>query len=368
MDEIDGLVEKMKTLQNYLIEFIEKEDQVEENYENFENYFKEQKISKDQCDFKSFLYILLNISNNHYRTTNFFIKIEKIFLLFKDDVKANFSNFEIFYFFKSNKRILLFLIQEKILIIDELIASNIIEETKFNIRNYIQYFFFDIKKFFDNFLIQNFSIDSIESYNEKRKIGENDDEICYLIRKDLIDEFISYVKKNNYPLNSKINQSIFETNNFLLKNEPTLIEYAAFFGSTQIFKYLYLNGVELIQSIWIYAIHSDNPEMIHLFIEMNIIKPDDESYQKCLKESIKCHHNDIANYIINNLIDQDNYQLGENYNDNIVAYGFKYHNYSFFPNDFNHKFIFFYSCQYDYLKIVRILLQTKQINIKGALI
>ena len=345
MDEIDGLVEKMKTLQNYLIEFIEKEDQVEENYENFENYFKEQKISKDQCDFKSFLYILLNISNNHYRTTNFFIKIEKIFLLFKDDVKANFSNFEIFYFFKSNKRILLFLIQEKILIIDELIASNIIEETKFNIRNYIQYFFFDIKKFFDNFLIQNFSIDSIESYNEKRKIGENDDEICYLIRKDLIDEFISYVKKNNYPLNSKINQSIFETNNFILKKEPTLIEYASFFGSTQIFKYLYLNGVELTPSIWIYAMHCDNPEMIHLLIENNLI-PEGNSYYLCLKESIKCYNNDIANYLINNFLNDEinnkNLMPSNDYNDNLIAYSFRYHNYAFFPKDFNHKFIFFF--------------------------
>ena len=362
MDEIREFTDIMKSLQNHLLEFIERENNSEENYQNFDDIFNEQKISNDQCNFKSFIHILLQIANNHYRTPNFFSKIDKIILTLKDEIKQKFSNSQIFNFFKSNKRILLFLIKEKILVIDHSITNIILNDTKFNVRNYIQYFFIE------NEIIQNFSIENSEVFDEKREIGENDDTICTIIRNDLIDEFISFVKKNDYPLNSQINQSIFETNNFLLKNEPTLIEYAAFFGSTQIFKYLYLNGVELIQSIWIYAIHSDNPEMIHLLIEMNIIKPDDESYQKCLKESIKCHHNDIANYIINNLIDQDNYQLGENYNDNIVAYGFKYHNYSFFPNDFNHKFIFFYSCQYDYLKIVRILLQTKQINIKGALI
>ena len=71
----------------------------------------------------------------------------------------------------------------------------------------------------------------------KRKSGENDTYICQLIQKDDIDNFISYISQNDILLNSEITESIFETNRFLLKKKPSIIEYASFFGSIQIFKY-----------------------------------------------------------------------------------------------------------------------------------
>ena len=56
--------------------------------------------------------------------------------------------------------------------------------------------------------------------------------------------------------------SIFETNSFLLEREETsLIEYAAFFGSIQIVKYLDLNGVDLSDSLMLFAIHGKNVEL-----------------------------------------------------------------------------------------------------------
>ena len=57
--------------------------------------------------------------------------------------------------------------------------------------------------------------------------GENHSYICSLIREDLIVEFITYVNKVNYPLDSIIDKSFFETNDFLIGKQPTLIEYAA---------------------------------------------------------------------------------------------------------------------------------------------
>ena len=98
-----------------------------------------------------------------------------------------------------------------------------------------------------------------------------------MIREDSIEEFITYDNKNDYPLNSYIKESIFETNDFLIKHKKTtLIEYAAFFGSTQIFKYLYKNEVELTSSLWLYGIHSDNAEIIQL-LEENKVEPPNES-------------------------------------------------------------------------------------------
>ena len=51
------------------------------------------------------------------------------------------------------------------------------------------------------------------------------------------------------------------------KKKPTLIEYAAFNGSIQIFQYLKMNKVELNEELWSYAIHSGNAQIIHLLEE-----------------------------------------------------------------------------------------------------
>ena len=189
----------------------------------------------------------------------------------------------------------------------------------------------------------------------------------------LIEEFIIYVNKNDYPLNSYIKKSIFETNDFLIKhNETRLIEYTAFFGSTQIFKYLYKNGVELTSSLWLYGIHSDNAEMIHL-LEENEVEPPNQSYEECIKESIKCHHNDIFNYLQSNHLNEDikgidDIDFKQCYDENIYSYSYHYYNFSYFPHEINNKINFYYACQYDYFQIVEYFLKTVKININEKII
>ena len=126
-----------------------------------------------------------------------------------------------------------------------------------------------------------------------------------MIRQDSVEEFIKYVNQKNFLLTSKVNRSIFETNTFLIENEPTLIEYAFFFGSIQIFQYLKTNNVDLSTSLWLYAIHSKNAEMIY-FLETNSIQPPENTYETCIIEAIKCHHYDIAIYIKDNLLNDQN--------------------------------------------------------------
>ena len=82
-----------------------------------------------------------------------------------------------------------------------------------------------------------------------------------------------------------------------MENKPTFIEYASFFGSIQIFKYLILNNVDLISSVWYYAIHSQNAEIIQILIDNNVEFPN-KDVNLCIDEAIKCHHNEIANYLI----------------------------------------------------------------------
>ena len=122
-----------------------------------------------------------------------------------------------------------------------------------------------------------------------------------------------------------------------------------------------MNEVKLGPSLWIYAIHSNNGELFHLLEEFNVDLPDDW-FQMFLKEAIKCHHNDIANYILNNKIDNKNTSF--KFKRNILAYCYRYHNYEFFPTDFENEFIIAYLCKYNYYKLVEFFLEDKKIDLE----
>ena len=225
----------------------------------------------------------------------------------------------------------------------------------------VNYFQPEFKPFIDQ------KTDEIEipnNFDENRRIGENDLYICELIRSDSIDEFQKYLSQNNLPIETKIEPSVFETNSFLIKNQPSLIEYAAFYGSIQVFKFLLLNDASLNPMLWMYAIHSMNSDMIHL-LELYHIEPEDKSYQEILKESIKCHHNNIANYIRENYIHEE---IESKFGQNEYSYGFHYHNFDFFTEDFYYHFNFYYACFYDYLQIVEIILKEKAVDLNEQII
>lgn len=115
-----------------------------------------------------------------------------------------------------------------------------------------------------------------------RKRGEHGREICSIIRQDLLKEFI--VNKSDIHIADKIKTSIFETNEFLIKmNQPkkdgrdndkslTFIQYAAFFGSVQIFQFLHNEEIELDLLLCLFAIHGQNSEIIHI-LEDSGVKP-----------------------------------------------------------------------------------------------
>ena len=358
-------LQEMKNIQEKLHDYLEDN----ENNTTLEDIFEDNRFHEDQNELIPLLHFVSKIFNNHYRDENFCSKIEEILLFFKEDMKTKLSNSELFHIFKSNKKILLFLQQEGILTFDEQIVKKIIND-KYLKANYPEYFSPEIRpfineKWFTDDLKRNewFTNELPADFYEKRKTGENDGYICELIRKDSIDDFIIYVTRNVCSPNSIINPSIYETNNFLLKNEKiTLIEYAAFFGSIQIFNYLRLNKAELTPSLWLYAIHGKNAEIIHL-IEENQIKPKDESYNDCLIESIKCHHNDIANYILDQLLVKD-----KNTTNDVFLNCIKYCNIFFEQKNIINESLFFYLCRYDYYKLVKFFLNENYIDINAKII
>ncbi|KAK8835619.1 hypothetical protein M9Y10_042332 [Tritrichomonas musculus] len=351
-------IEKKKKNQESIVSFIDSDKGImhKDNiiFQNLIQQLNDEQIRRDQQEMLSFLYIISSISKHHHRNAFFFSKIEYLLREYKKEICHFFTSEKLFRIFGSNKRILLFLIEENFLKLDQSISDTMIK--KYEKFNYKEFFFSELKKFLANEETSRASETDEKTFKAKRRVGENDGYICKLIRNDMIDDFINYVNSTNFQLTSTIESSIFETNPMLNKRNPSLIEYSAFFGSIQIFKYLLLNKVELTESLFIYAIHGRNSEIIHL-LEENLNNISNRIYARSVIESIKCHHNDLADYFMNKQ------------NEDVVFYdGIKYYNYFYFPNELDSLIPFYYLCKHDYYKIVNFILQESDIEINFVVI
>ena len=388
---IEKCLDELRSIQAEFLEFIEDDENDEEKFRNLCLVLDNTKIRDNKHNLSLFLHHVASVCANHHRNQNFFCKIERVLRLLKDDLKKHYINSEILNIFKCNKRILLFMIEEKMIIIDDYVVKKIIE-TEFIAKNYPQYFAPEIKPFLSEkwfpkydpknyFLKKNTWIEDIEkelpeNFYELRKKGENDSYICELIREDSVEDFIAYVNRFCISSNANIDSSIYETNSFLIKMQSKsdskkgirLIEYAAFFGSIQIIKYLEMQGAELTSSLWLYVIHSQNAELIH-FLEDCHIEPrfkfyrrykkvEEKSYEGCFKESIKCNHNAFADYFLNNYL-----QNGDQISKRTFLQNLKYYNFGYIKKEHvNEESSLCKICKYDYYLFTYDLLKNKAIN------
>ena len=186
--EVDEYLNERKMLNIHLLDFIENYDYSQEDYTNLIIDINNQKITENKKELELFLHLLLLIANNHHRNSSFFSKIDQILKYLIPTITQTFSNTEIFNIFHKNKRILLFLIKNKVFKVDEQLMNSIKDQ------NFPEYFAESYK--------------SDEKHAEKKEIGENDSHICQLIRNDSIEEFIIYINETNYRLTNMIKPSI----------------------------------------------------------------------------------------------------------------------------------------------------------------
>lgn len=131
---------------------------------------------------------------------------------FKEGIKNQFSE-EVFNIFLFSRRILLYTIKESLITIDENKASQMC---------YAPIYFYPEISAYENVVdnqLRWFSHPMYESYSkvklpenfeELRKEGENESEICKLIRNDSLDEFIIFIGQNNIQHDSFINYLFYE--------------------------------------------------------------------------------------------------------------------------------------------------------------
>ena len=340
--EYQEYINQMKEIYQCLYLFIKEEnDEIDYvNYQHLISNIKKQNIQENKEELVIFLRLLLNIFNHHHRYQNFTKKMFQILDFLSEKIKQSFTEFEIFNLLMSNRMIILHLIENQIINIDKHLSNQIIQLSQGSQWSYKYFFYPDIKPFIseeEQLKIEK-SIKGLDSsqFDENRRKGENDSMISSFIRNDSVSEFIIYLTKTNLPLSSHIHDSIFESNSILNEKVPTLIEYAMFYGSIQIVKYLSFNQVELNPSLWIYGIHSDNPEIIH-FLEENNVEPPKGEYLECLLQSIECHHNEISEYINDQLL------TSEKAVDSTIEEVISSFNFSEKPSEIDNQYIYKYS-------------------------
>lgn len=125
-----------------------------------------------------------------------------------------------------------------------------------------------------------------------------------------------------------------------------------------------MKEVSLKPSVWIYAIHSNNPELIQILVDEKVELPTG-SYETCLAEAIMCHNNETAIYFEEIYFAEN---ITSKLSDKLLETVFRYYNYSFFPENFNDKSIFFYLCKYEYHKMVDFLIQSMKNDFESKMI
>ena len=355
---IQEQVRKMNEIQTLLLEYIDDDDDNQEKFQNLTKLFINLKIQETH-QFSIIIYFLAMVVNYHHRKIHFFDKIFRIILFFKDDLKKNFTNYEIFDFFKNNKRVLLFLSDEKIISFDEKIAQQLC--FKKSIKKIGLFLLPEIKPFIKKELIASTIIP--ENIEEYRKTEYCDNTILQLVQKDSINEFIKYINTNDFNINQDFVPSIFETNN-ILANKPRikLIEYSAFFGSIRIFKYLLACGSKLNPNLWIFATFGRNANIIHI-LEDNKIVPTDQIYKRCLDFSIRCHHNELVDYFLNNYVEI------EDKSSFLFKKGLKYYNFEFIQPELINSDTLYDLCKRDYFFLAKTILESdKSIDINSRIL
>lgn len=323
-------IQREKKFYENLISFIDSENDVSEEFIVFQKYLDESKFGKTQDELVSLLQILSKLSANRVNSEIFRQKIEKILSYYEIEIKQTLSNEDLFVIFRNNKLILLYLLKNNLMAIDDTIIKFVDPD----------FFYPEINDQKGIEKVDNTKNDDDILFDQKRSIGENDSYVCQLIRYDAIEEFSKYVTQTNLSLNDTIRPSIFETNHFLLERmkdsqKVKLIEYAAFFGSIQIINFLINNQIEMNPSLWLFAIHSRNADLIHL-LERHKVYPLLNNYEAFLHEALLCGYQEMADYFQNNLEGSQSIQVNICYDSSFTLNYLLQYDYYALVNLYNH--------------------------------
>ncbi|OHT12856.1 hypothetical protein TRFO_17108 [Tritrichomonas foetus] len=299
--DFDDLIELQR--QVYSIRTIDFDQSEFESFIN-ESPFKTDKILAIELLTTLNIFVSTHPKSFEY-VRNFIIEslLDTIDLFFPGELIQIFDNFGI----------LLALYENKKVSIDDII--------EYSINNVTMFFYFmnEIKNsdesFYEQFLMKNSGIASqlknidLEKHCRLRKAAVNEHPIASAIRNDDINSFQNIIAETNRSFNSRIPFSYYELCKYINTKDsmPFLIDYAAFYGSLEIFKFFWVNGTDPSPKLPLFAFAGGNYEIIHL-IESN---PKMKFDTTCFQVAIEFHRNDLLQYL------EENYNMKHS-SDNIL--------------------------------------------------
>lgn len=293
----------LEELREKMLPFIELQEQLleidETKIDEILEYIQENQLTSNKTLFNEILQSINLVVQARPLNLQFYIDL---LLKLKDDILINFSSNDLWHIFRIHKNVLLSLYEEKC------IDFQTVRKFCYDDKEYLKFFFVEVKendeKFFNERIryldIEKFFIDiNIEEFKKKRKVGHSEWEVARIIRNDSIDEFQNFFSQSNMNLTEKVPPTIFESDevvNSKFTPMPTLIEYAAFFNSVNIFKFLWMNLQSMVTSPNLpkYAICGGCYDLIHICEKENqVLKFDEE----CVSSAIEYHHMEIVDYL-----------------------------------------------------------------------
>lgn len=141
---------------------------------------------------------------------------------------------------------------------------------------------------FPDFIKNSFIVEKTKNNNKQEETDSKQRQIVDIIVNDLIDDFQVFCSQNNFSLDTKLNRSGFVLNPDIFTgsiswNFPdglSLMELAALFGSTQIFKFLVMNSASISKNCFLFACFGGSYDIIHLLEgqKLNILSKEELEY------------------------------------------------------------------------------------------
>ncbi|OHT01925.1 hypothetical protein TRFO_31111 [Tritrichomonas foetus] len=207
----------------------------------------------------------------------------------------------------------------------------------------------------NDFIRRNFSALSKNNFELHKKFvnsGANPDPISLSLRKDNLEKFKKYISTNPIKFDSLISTSIYESNR--LVNKCYLIEFCAFFGSVNCFKYLLEKGAKITEQLPHYAIAGGNQEIIDI-----LQKTPGVSFNGSLKYAIAFHRIELCKWLFESKHDTID---GEALSVNCIFYCSFNAMKTLLLKGCNPSFFLESAAQFNFIEVVKMFLQMSQIQ------
>ncbi|OHS97528.1 hypothetical protein TRFO_36250 [Tritrichomonas foetus] len=310
---------KMRTLsylENKLLKYIDcEETETLLRFQSIETFLDDIDIIHSLDLYESFLILIADFSRTRPSQKQLMSKLDTLMILLteKYQLKTCFRPSTIFTIFKKNKRMILYLYEHQFIkfsliqkyfgddyyFLPELLKFEItFIEKKSRIKTLLNAssdYYIVIDQHDEVYHYLNKQKENMVKIVEKRKIGHVRKKLTKAIYEDNLNEFLKIVTTKNISLNSTIYLGYFEYIPDLRHSSMTLCEMSMGMGSINIFRYLWVNKVEISEKSLLYAIIGRNSEIINVLHEESSFKFNEQ----CFLKAIEYHYPEIIEYLVN---------------------------------------------------------------------